>query len=80
MSNGKYKSVEHRAIVDKEKERISIGSFSSPNADAMIGPFEEVVKEKVLYRRLSYWEFRMMNFERKLDGKNLVATLKLPEY
>ncbi|KAJ7968827.1 2-oxoglutarate (2OG) and Fe(II)-dependent oxygenase superfamily protein [Quillaja saponaria] len=38
MSNGMYKSVEHRAIVNTEKERISVAMFISPHLDAEIGP------------------------------------------
>ncbi|KAJ0918485.1 putative (S)-norcoclaurine synthase [Helianthus annuus] len=30
MSNGEYSSIEHRAVVDFEKERLSIAAFHSP--------------------------------------------------
>ncbi|MFS8027282.1 putative (S)-norcoclaurine synthase [Helianthus anomalus] len=30
MGNGEYSSIEHRAVVDFEKERLSIAAFHSP--------------------------------------------------
>ncbi|KAI7755238.1 hypothetical protein M8C21_000289, partial [Ambrosia artemisiifolia] len=38
VSNGEYKSIEHRAVVNAEKERISIATFISPNLGMEIGP------------------------------------------
>ncbi|XP_039141335.1 protein SRG1-like [Dioscorea cayenensis subsp. rotundata] len=34
MSNGKYKSLEHRAVVNSEQERFSIGTFHGPSVEA----------------------------------------------
>ncbi|XP_039040719.1 S-norcoclaurine synthase 1-like [Hibiscus syriacus] len=33
MSNGEYKSIEHRVVVNEEKERLSIASFHYPKRD-----------------------------------------------
>ncbi|KAJ7968828.1 2-oxoglutarate (2OG) and Fe(II)-dependent oxygenase superfamily protein [Quillaja saponaria] len=46
MSNGMYKSVEHRAIVNSEKERISIAMFISPHLDAKIGPVTKLTNHQ----------------------------------
>ncbi|KAE7996321.1 hypothetical protein FH972_001053 [Carpinus fangiana] len=38
LSNGAYKSIEHRATVNSEKERVSIAMFFNPKFEAEIGP------------------------------------------
>lgn len=43
MSNGKYKSAEHRATMDTEKTRISWPVFVEPNLDQVVGPLPELL-------------------------------------
>ncbi|KFK30102.1 hypothetical protein AALP_AA7G217100 [Arabis alpina] len=43
MSNGKYKSGEHRATMDTVKTRISWPVFAEPNLDHVVGPLPELV-------------------------------------
>lgn len=43
ITNGIYQSIEHRAIVNCEKERLSIATFHSPNQDSIIGPLESLI-------------------------------------
>ncbi|KAL3579837.1 hypothetical protein D5086_017672 [Populus alba] len=38
ISNGVYRSVEHRAKVNSEKERLSVATFYSSNLDSVLGP------------------------------------------
>ncbi|OVA04190.1 Oxoglutarate/iron-dependent dioxygenase [Macleaya cordata] len=59
MSNGRYKSVHHRAVTNKEMPRISIATFCRPSKDAIIGPIEEMVSEEhpPIYRSYPYEEF-----------------------
>ncbi|KAJ4759917.1 Anthocyanidin synthase [Rhynchospora pubera] len=45
LSNGKYKSVVHRALVNKEKVRISWAVFCEPPEKLMLRPLEELVSE-----------------------------------
>eukprot|EP01018_Ginkgo_biloba_P000058 Gb_21867 [translate_table: standard] len=46
LSNGKYKSGQHRGLVNKEKVRISWAVFCDPPKDAMIRPMKELIDEK----------------------------------
>nr|XP_010324081.1 flavanone 3-dioxygenase 3-like [Solanum lycopersicum] len=46
LSNGKYKSVEHRAIVNVEEARISIAVGHGPKMDAIVQPEIPLIKEK----------------------------------
>ncbi|XP_031491105.1 1-aminocyclopropane-1-carboxylate oxidase-like [Nymphaea colorata] len=38
ITNGRYKSVEHRVVAQREGERMSIASFYNPGSDALICP------------------------------------------
>ncbi|KAL0913952.1 hypothetical protein M5K25_017447 [Dendrobium thyrsiflorum] len=44
LCNGKYKSIEHRAVVNNEKVRISVAGFHTLNIDDFVGPITEIVK------------------------------------
>ncbi|XVF13561.1 hypothetical protein REPUB_Repub08aG0217800 [Reevesia pubescens] len=78
MSNGEYKSIEHRAGVNPDKERLSIAAFHSPNMSTKIGPLPDLVKAKeAQYRTLSHEEFIRLTISSKLDGKGLLDQLKL---
>ncbi|KAF5815856.1 putative flavanone 3-dioxygenase [Helianthus annuus] len=59
MSNDKYKSILHRAVVNCDKERISIPTFYCPSPEAVIGPAPEVVTddEPAVYRQFTYGEY-----------------------
>lgn len=59
LSNDNYKSVLHRAVVNCEKERISIPTFYCPSPDAVIGPAPELVTDDqpAVYRKFTYAEY-----------------------
>ncbi|XP_050231878.1 S-norcoclaurine synthase 1-like [Mercurialis annua] len=77
MSNGEYKSIEHRAVVNAEKERLSIAAFHSPNMNTIIGPLEELVKNnKGNYKSITHEQFVRFVVSTKLDGKSLVRRMK----
>ncbi|XP_071917962.1 protein SRG1-like [Coffea arabica] len=44
-SNGEYRSIEHRAVVDFHKERLPITAFHGTNFTAKVGPVADLVKE-----------------------------------
>ncbi|WCJ20679.1 2-oxoglutarate (2OG) and Fe(II)-dependent oxygenase superfamily protein [Euphorbia peplus] len=78
MSNGEYKSIEHRAVVNPEKQRLSIAGFHSPNINTMIGPLQDLLKEKQpIYKTMQHGEFIKVNVATKLDGKSLLCRMKL---
>ncbi|KAK1567775.1 hypothetical protein Q3G72_016499 [Acer saccharum] len=76
MSNGEYKSIEHRAVVNPEKERLSIAAFHSPNMKTMIGPLTDLVKDRENYKTISHEEFVRLVVTSKLDGKSLLTHMK----
>ncbi|KAG8382478.1 hypothetical protein BUALT_Bualt05G0081400 [Buddleja alternifolia] len=78
MSNGEYSSIEHRAVVNFEKERLSIAAFHSPNVTANIGPLPDLVKKSAeKYKTLSHQEYLKQVMATKLDGKSLLEHMKI---
>ncbi|PAN48519.1 hypothetical protein PAHAL_9G387300 [Panicum hallii] len=79
LSNGRYKSVEHRAVVHPTKERMSAAVFHQPCQDyATVGPLPELVKKdgEALYGSISYVDFIKGYFAAKLDGRSYLESLK----
>lgn len=66
LSNGKYKSVLHRSLVNKENMRMSWAVFVAPPHEAMIGPLPGVTDEKnpVKYSTKTYAEYRHRKFNK----------------
>nr|XP_010919856.1 S-norcoclaurine synthase 1 [Elaeis guineensis] len=78
LSNGKYKSIEHRAIINKERERLSIAAFHSCSFTTPVGPLAELVKgSKENYKTLSFETFAKQVLSSKLDGKSVIDWMKL---
>ena len=78
MSNGEYKSIEHRTVLDQENERFSIAAFHFPNVNAVIGPLQDLVqKNGELYKTLSNDEFFGLFQKGKLEGKSILYHMKL---
>ncbi|KAL2547044.1 2-oxoglutarate (2OG) and Fe(II)-dependent oxygenase superfamily protein [Forsythia ovata] len=59
LSNGRYKSVHHRAVTNKDSYRVSIAMFYGPNKEIIIGPIEDLIDEQhpPMYRKYRYGEF-----------------------
>ncbi|XP_050276511.1 protein DMR6-LIKE OXYGENASE 2-like [Quercus robur] len=69
LSNGKFKSVGHRAVTNKLLPRLSLGMFYTPSRDTMIGPIEDLIDEEhsPKYRNYSFKDY-MDEFYRQ-EGK-----------
>ncbi|XP_027338175.1 codeine O-demethylase-like [Abrus precatorius] len=80
MSNGLYKSVEHRVTVNSEKERISIAMFFNPKFQSEIEPSVNLTNQEnpPLYKRIKMEKYLkdFMN-RRKLDGKSYLEHMKI---
>ncbi|XP_059284182.1 protein DOWNY MILDEW RESISTANCE 6-like [Lycium ferocissimum] len=59
LSNGRYKSVEHRAVVNAEKTRISVAVGHGPEMTAIVQPAGPLLKEKSerKYRPIVYKDY-----------------------
>ncbi|CAL5377284.1 unnamed protein product [Camellia sinensis] len=75
-SNEQYESVEHRVMVNSERERFSIPFFFNPNHRVMVEPLEELTNEQnpAKYRAYNWGKFfatrKRGNFK-KLDVENI---------
>ncbi|KAK7324483.1 hypothetical protein VNO77_28059 [Canavalia gladiata] len=47
ITNGIYKSIEHRVMVNSEKERISIATFHTSRHDGVVAPASSLITEKI---------------------------------
>jgi isopenicillin N synthase-like dioxygenase len=78
LSNGKFRSVEHRAVVHPSRERISAALFYYPCQDMVISPLPDFVKDgKVKYKTISYQDLLTEYFTAELDGRNRLKKMKL---
>ncbi|KAK6938443.1 Non-hem dioxygenase N-terminal domain [Dillenia turbinata] len=66
LSNGKYKSVLHRSLVNKERTRMSWAVFCAPPHEAMIGPLPGLIDEQnpAKYSTKTFAEFRYRKFNK----------------
>lgn len=78
MSNGKYKSVWHRAVVNAEKERLSVASFLCPFDDAVISAPKALTENgsQVVYRDYTYGEYYSKFWSRNLDQEHCLQLFK----
>ncbi|GAV81511.1 2OG-FeII_Oxy domain-containing protein/DIOX_N domain-containing protein [Cephalotus follicularis] len=75
-SNEKYESVEHRVMVNSEKQRFSIPFFFNPAYDTIVKPLEELTTEKTPPKYKPYqWGKFLINRKRsnfmKLKAENI---------
>ena len=79
VSNGVYTSIEHRAMVNSARERISMAMFFNPKFSAEIGPAVSLINPQnpPLYRRVGMEKYFKDFFSRKLDGKSFLEHMKI---
>lgn len=79
LTNGRYKSVEHRAVAHKEKDRLSIVTFYAPSYDIEIGPMPELVDENepCKYRSYNHGEYSKHYVSNRLQGKKALEFAKI---
>ena len=82
ISNDKYKSVLHRAVVNSDKERISIPTFYCPSFDAVVGPQHELLINEeedspAIYRSFTYAEYYEKFWDRALATESCIDTFKI---
>lgn len=78
LSNGRYKSTVHRAIVNSENKRLSIASLHSLAIDTKVAPAPELVDEKhpLSYKEGSFGDFlKFLKDNGILEGR-YIDTLK----
>ncbi|GMJ07549.1 SENESCENCE-RELATED GENE 1, senescence-related gene 1 [Hibiscus trionum] len=79
ITNGIYKSIEHRATVNSDKERISVAAFCSPSLDGKMGPAPSLITPQTppLFRRIGVADYFKGFYSRELRSKSYLDTLRL---
>ncbi|KAK4710903.1 hypothetical protein R3W88_005416 [Solanum pinnatisectum] len=79
VSNGVYRSIDHRAIVNSNEERLSVATFYSINFESELGPAQSLIgpHNPPIFRRVSVHKYLQDFFARKLDGKSYLDYMKV---
>ncbi|KAK9035716.1 hypothetical protein V6N11_077748 [Hibiscus sabdariffa] len=80
LSNDRYKSVLHRAVVNCKAERISIPTFYCPSPDAMIRAAPQLinpVQHPSIYRNFTYSEYYDKFWKRGLNAETCLDMFKV---
>lgn len=78
ISNGRYRSVEHRAVVNRRKPRLTVAIFCNPADDTLVSPAPALLDElhPALYRSMTFRDFLARFFRNGLDGKAYVESFR----
>jgi len=79
MTNGIFRSIEHRATVNSEKERFSIASFYSPAFNTILNPAPSLVTPNTpaVFKRISAGEYFKGYLAQELCGKSFLDSIRI---
>ncbi|KAG4391182.1 hypothetical protein GLYMA_05G137500v4 [Glycine max] len=79
MTNGIYRSIEHRATVNLEKERLSIATFYNPGMEVKLGPAPSLVTPTTpaVFKTISVPEYYRGYLSRELRGRSYLDSMKI---
>ncbi|PIM99995.1 Iron/ascorbate family oxidoreductase [Handroanthus impetiginosus] len=82
FSNGKYKSVLHRAVVNNEKTRISIAMANGPSLEAVVCPPSKLVQNEGgirSYVPMKYKDYLRSHQCNQLNGKAMLKRVQIQD-
>ncbi|TMW89301.1 hypothetical protein EJD97_017398 [Solanum chilense] len=79
LSNGVYRSIEHRAVVNSKEERLSLATFYLFNLDSELGPAHSLIgpNNSPIFGRIRVGKYLEDFLARKLDGKSFIDCMKI---
>lgn len=80
LSNGKYKSVLHRAVVNGKATRVSIATAHGPPLHRVVAPAPELLhreNQPPAYRGIEYKEYLELQQSGPLNGKSCLSHLRI---
>ncbi|XP_061340690.1 protein SRG1-like [Gastrolobium bilobum] len=79
LTNGIYRSIEHRATINSKKERISIATFHRPQMSKVIGPIPSLVSPErpALFKSIGVADYYKAFLSRELQGKSLLDVIRI---
>ena len=76
LSNGKYKSILHRAVVNNKTTRISLAVSNGPSLDTVVEPAPELSQPST-YVGMTFKEYLELQQGNKLDGKTCLDRVRI---
>lgn len=80
MSNGKYKSVLHRAVVSNKATRMSLASVIGPSLDTVVEPASELLDNQSnppAYVGMKHRDYMELQRSNQLYGKSVLNKVKI---
>ncbi|KAJ1399934.1 Oxoglutarate/iron-dependent dioxygenase [Sesbania bispinosa] len=79
ITNGVYRSIEHRVTVNSEKERLSIATFNNPSIESVLGPSPSLVTPTTpaVFRKISFAEYLKDYVSQERRGKSLLDSIRI---
>nr|AFN53718.1 putative flavonol synthase [Linum usitatissimum] len=79
MSNGVYRSIEHRAAVNPTSERLSVATFYSCKLNCTLGPATSLVgpSNPPVFHRVPVEKYFKEFFARRLNGKSYLDFMRI---
>ncbi|KAK7301150.1 hypothetical protein RJT34_12011 [Clitoria ternatea] len=79
LTNGKYKSVMHRAVVNNKVVRISIGIAHGPPLDSIVEPALELLPKDnpPAYRAITYRDYLQLQQSHQLDRNSCLDRIRI---
>ncbi|KAK4401840.1 2-oxoglutarate-dependent dioxygenase 19 [Sesamum angolense] len=81
LSNGRYKSVRHRAVVNNEATRISVVMANGAAPDAVVEPAGALVEQdgRAYYHPMKFIEYVETMLSNRLQGKSNLDCIKIQQ-
>ncbi|KAI5076018.1 hypothetical protein GOP47_0008083 [Adiantum capillus-veneris] len=79
LTNGRYKSIEHRVVPNRHRSRLSIPVFYDAAPDVMISPVKELAQIPI-YKQVKFDDHEHAFYEYGANGKNMVQSYILSNH
>ncbi|CAH9094576.1 unnamed protein product [Cuscuta europaea] len=81
MSNGRYKSIEHRVMANETNDRISVPVFFNPRPTDVVGPLPELLAagETPIYKPVLYSDYAKHFYRKAHKGKDTIAFARIAQ-
>lgn len=79
VTNGIYRSIEHRVTVNTSGERLSMATFCSLKLEGEVSPAPSLITPETpaLFRRIGVADFLRGYLSRELSGKSYVDEMRI---
>jgi isopenicillin N synthase-like dioxygenase len=79
LTNGAYRSAEHRVVVNAERGRTTAVIFQDASVDGMVEPLPELLGDggEARYRSIPRFEYLKVRFSALAQRKGFLESLKL---